>query len=56
MKDAMNAIEFELPVDKEFYDNLTIGSEIVDNFRVGSLVMYGSFGSWKMSVVNKQIY
>ena len=45
IKDAVNAIDFELPVDKEFYDKVKIGSEIVDEFRMGSLVLSGSFRS-----------
>ena len=55
IKDSMNAIEFEMPVDKEFYDNVSIGSEVVDEFRVGSLLFNGSFGDWKMTVVDKNI-
>ena len=53
MKDAMNAIEFELPVDKELYHQVKVGSQIVDNFRSGSLIINGDFGSWKMTVVSK---
>lgn len=55
IKDGMNAIEFELPVDKSFYESVGTGTEIVDNFRTGSFVLYGSFGSWKMTVVDKEI-
>lgn len=55
IKDGMNAIEFELPVSKEFYDSVKIGTNIVDDFRVGSAVFSGSYGSWKMSVTEKRI-
>lgn len=55
IKDAANAIEFELPVDKNFYDSIGVGSQIVDEFRLGSFILHGSLGDWKMSVVNKQI-
>ncbi len=55
IKDSMNAIEFEMPVDKEFYDNVNVGSEIVDSFRVGSLLLSGSLGDWRMTVVDKEI-
>ena len=55
MKDAMNSIEFELPVDKQFYHSVKIGTNVVDDFRMGSAVMYGSLGSWKMKVVEKRI-
>jgi chromosome segregation ATPase len=43
MKDSMNAAEFELPVDKEFYDSVHVGQELVDKFRTGSLLINGSF-------------
>lgn len=55
IKDAANAIEFDLPVDKEFYDKVKVGTDLVDDFRVGSFIMNGSFGSWKMKVIKKQI-
>lgn len=54
IKDAANAIEFEMPVDKEYYDKLEIGQNIVDEFRIGSAILYGSFGSWKMTVLEKR--
>lgn len=55
IKDAVNAIEFEIPVDKEYFDSVEKGSEIVDNFRFGSFVLYGSFGDWEMTVKDKII-
>lgn len=55
IKDAMNAIEIEIPVDKEYYDNVDVGDTINDDFRVGSLVMKGSFGSWDVTVKGKDI-
>lgn len=54
-KDAMNAIEFEIPVDKEFYNQVSVGDEIVDNFRAGSFIINGSFGSWNMKIKGKEI-
>jgi hypothetical protein len=55
LKDRMNAIEFEMPVDKEFYDSVGVGSEIVDSFRVGSLLLSGSLGDWEMTVEDKEV-
>jgi hypothetical protein len=55
IKDEINAIEFELPVDKEFYDSVRVGDAIVDRFRAGSFVLRGSFSNWRMSVVKKRI-
>lgn len=54
-KDEMNAIEFELPVDKEFYESIEKGKNIVDKFRTGSFLLNSSLGSWKMKVIDKRI-
>lgn len=55
IKDAVNAIDFEIPVDKEFYDSVSKGTEIIDKFRFGSFVLSGSFGDWEMTVKDKEI-
>jgi hypothetical protein len=55
IKDAVNAVEFELPVDKEFYDSVSEGTEIIDKFRFGSMVSYGSLGDWEMTVKEKYV-
>lgn len=55
IKDSMNTITMEIPVDKEYYDSLIIGQDIKDDFRIGSLIMKGSWGSWKVSVKDKRI-
>lgn len=55
IKDEMNAIEFELPVDKDFYNSVSEGTNIVDEFRTGSLILSGSFGDWEMKVKEKEI-
>ncbi len=55
IKNAVNAVDFELPVDKDFYDSVSEGTEIVDKFRFGSFVLYGSFGDWEMTVRDKEI-
>lgn len=55
IKDEMNSIEFEMPVDKDFYTNIKVGTEIVDDFRMGSFVLKGSFSSWEMKVIGKYI-
>lgn len=55
MKDAMNDISIQIPVDKEYYDNVNVGDVIDDSFRMGSLVFAGSFGNWKVTVENKEI-
>jgi len=55
IKDAVNAIDFEIPVDKEFYDSVSEGTEIIDKFRFGSFVLGGSFGDWEMTVKGKEV-
>lgn len=55
MKDEMNDISIQIPVDKEYYDSVEVGDTIADDFRMGSLVMKGSFGSWDIIVEDKEI-
>lgn len=52
-KDAMNKFTLEIPVDKEYYDNVQIGQEVSNGFRMGSLMLYSSAGKWKVVVKNK---
>jgi len=55
LKDSMNEATIEIPVDKEYYDSVSVGTTINDDFRVGSLIMHGSYGNWDISVVGKEI-
>ena len=55
MKDEMNDISIQIPVDKEYYDSVEVGDTIADDFRMGSLVMKGSFGNWDITVEDKEI-
>ena len=55
LKDSMNALEIPFPVDKEFYDSVDKGSVIDDSFRIGSFLIKGSIGNWKISVIDKYI-
>lgn len=55
LKDSMNDISIQVPVDKEYYESVEIGQVIDDSFRVGSLIMKGSFGSWRVTVEDKEI-
>ena len=45
LKDAMNDISIEIPVDKEYYDSVEVGDVIDDSFRMGSFIWKGSFGN-----------
>ena len=55
LKDEMNQITVEIPVDREYYEAISVGDVIADEFRMGSFVLKGSFGSWKITVENKTI-
>ena len=54
-KDAVNELTIVVPVDKEYYDSVEIGEVLEEEFRVGSAVVAGSYGSWKITVKDKEI-
>lgn len=53
--DSMNTVKFDVPVDKEYYDSVKVGTVVNNDFRTGSLLLKGSFGNWKVTVVNKEV-
>ena len=55
LKDSMNDISIEIPVNKEYYDSVEVGDTIDDSFRMGSFIWKGSFGNWKVTVESKDI-
>ena len=55
LKDTMNDISIEIPVDKEYYDSVEVGDIIDDSFRMGSFIWKGSFGNWKVTIESKDI-
>lgn len=55
LKDEINKTELEVLVSKEYYDSLDVGTVVNDDFRVGSLALKGSFGTWNIEVINKRI-
>lgn len=55
LKDSMNDLSIQIPVDKEYYDSVSVGDVIDDSFRVGSAIFKGSFGSWKVTVEDKEV-
>ena len=55
LKDTMNDISIEIPVDKEYYDSVEVGDVIDNSFRMGSFIWKGSFGNWKVTVESKGI-
>lgn len=55
MKDAMNDISIQIPVDKEYFDSVEVGDTIADDFRVGSFIFKGSLGNWDVTVEDKEV-
>lgn len=55
LKDEINKTELEVLVSKEYYDSVDVGTVVNDDFRVGSLALKGSFGSWNIKVIDKRI-
>lgn len=55
LKDEMNELSIQIPVDKEYYDSVNVGDTIADDFRVGSFIFAGSFGNWDITVEDKSI-
>lgn len=55
VKNEMNSIEVEFPVNKDYYNRLSIGQDMTDKFKWGSLVMDGDFSTLHMKVVGKRI-
>lgn len=55
-KDAMNAAVFQIPVSKDYYEAVRVGTVISDEFRAGSLLFHGSLGNWQVKVINKAIF
>lgn len=55
LKDSLNDISIQIPVDKEYYDSVEVGDVVADDFRVGSLIFKGSFGNWDVRIEDKVI-
>ena len=55
IKDKMNEITIQIAVDKDYYDSVSIGSTIADNFRIGSFICSSSIGNWDVTIIDKQI-
>lgn len=53
IRNAMNAVQMDIPVDKEFYDAVKEGQELKSGFKTASFVMKGSISSIKISCVKK---
>ena len=55
MKNDMNAVQIEIPVNKEFYNKVYVGQDISNTTKMGSLMMDGDFSTLHIKVINKRV-
>lgn len=55
IKNKINDITFEIPVDKAYYDNCSIGQKVSDpGLKLGSLLVNGDFSKLKVKIIGKR--
>ena len=55
IKNKINDIEFEIPVDKAYYDKCSIGQNVSDpGLKLGSLLVNGDFSKLKIKIIGKR--
>lgn len=55
IKNKINDVEFEIPVDKAYYDRCSIGQKVSDTgLKIGSLIFNGDFSKLKIKIVGKR--
>ena len=55
IKNKINDVEFEIPVDKLYYDRCSIGQTVSDTgLKIGSLVFNGDFSKLKITIIGKR--
>lgn len=55
IKNEANAMEMELPVDKDFYNKAVIGTDLLDKLKVGSLLVNGDISWLHFKIIDKYI-
>ena len=55
IKNEANSIEMEIPVSREFYNRVSIGTDITDKFKAGSFWIDGDFSWLHMKVISKRV-
>jgi len=55
LKDKMNAVDFWLPVSRDYFQSYSIGDKLLDKDREGSFWMEGSHSSWVIKVIDKKV-
>ena len=54
-KNVINAITLQIPVSYKFYNKVSIGQNISEEFKYGSLILNGDFSKLKVKVKNKEV-
>jgi len=55
IKNKINDVEFEIPVDKAYYDNCNVGQKVTDpGLKLGSLLCDGDFSKLKITIIGKR--
>ena len=55
IKNKFNDVEFEIPVDKDYYDKCSIGQSVTDTgLKIGSLLRDGDFSKLKVKITGKR--
>jgi len=55
IKNRINSIEFTIPVSKEFYASVDIGTKLNNTFKWGSFVFDGDFSKLNVTIKNKRM-
>ena len=53
-KNAMNAIEMSIPVEKSYWENQRPGNKLSDQWKPGSLLFNGDFSKLVVTVADKK--
>lgn len=55
IKNKFNDVEFEIPVDKDYYDKCSIGQSVTDTgLKIGSLLRDGDFSKLNVKITGKR--
>ena len=54
-KNAINAITLQIPVSYKFYTKVSVGQNISEEFKYGSLILNGDFSKLKVKIKNKEV-
>lgn len=55
IKNEANATEMEIPVSRDFYNTVSVGTDLTDSFKAGSFWIDGDLSWLHLKVINKRI-